>query len=114
MVNQQKSQGGNSPLLELLERAKNIHGCNSWEEFAALITLRSGDQVSANTFRRCVRAGKKGWFKLALSLVQWDAMAEITGIPVNKMPRISSDEIHHLDSLSFKSGSNDTHKTKSN
>ncbi len=92
-------------MLELLERAKIRHGCNSWEEFAALITLRSGDQVSANTFRRCVRAGKRGWFKLALSLVQWDAMAEITGIPMEQIPRASSPEVR-LHSSSLNSGSN--------
>ncbi|WP_293134894.1 hypothetical protein [Microcoleus sp. bin38.metabat.b11b12b14.051] len=93
MVSQQKSQGSNSPLLELFEKAKIKYGCNSWEEFAALISLKSGDQVSANTFRRCIKSGKKGWFKLSLSLVQWDAMAEITDISVKELPRVSSQEV---------------------
>lgn len=71
-------------MIELLEKARSKHNVNSWEEFAALITLRSGDQVSGNTFRRNIR--KRGsWKFLSLSLLQWAAIAEITEISMAEL-----------------------------
>lgn len=73
-------------MIELLDRAKNRHNINSWEEFAALVTLRSGNQVSGNTFRRNIR--KKGaWKFLSLSLLQWAAIADITGVSIHELIR---------------------------
>lgn len=93
MVKQVKSQGeGNESveeegnyLFELLEKAREKHGVNSWEEFAALITLRSGDQVSGNTFRRNLRKGKNAWKMLSLSLLQWVAISEVTGVTMSEL-----------------------------
>lgn len=89
MIRESKSQenheGGENLLFELLERAKDRHGCNSWEEFAALITMRSGDQVSGNTFRRNLRKGNTAWKSLSLSLLQWAEISEVTGIPIQEL-----------------------------
>ena len=92
MIEEQESQDraaddeGVNYLIELLDRAKSRHNINSWEEFAALVTLRSGNQVSGNTFRRNVR--KKGaWKFLSLSLLQWAAIAEITGVSMHELIR---------------------------
>jgi hypothetical protein len=91
MIRESKSQGNegeNNYLNELLEKAKSRHpGCNSWEEFAALITMRSGDQVSGQTFRRNLRKGTSASKNLSLSLLQWAAIAEITGVSINELVR---------------------------
>lgn len=85
--NESQEQEEGNYLIELLEKAKNKHGCNSWEEFAALITMRSGDQVSGNTFRRNLRKGKNAWSSLSLSLLQWAAIAEVTGVSIQELIR---------------------------
>lgn len=76
---------GENLLFELLQKAKERHGCSSWEEFAALITMRSGDQVSGNTFRRNLRKGNTAWKSLSLSLLQWVAIAEVTGMSIQEL-----------------------------
>jgi AraC-like DNA-binding protein len=90
MIRESKSQGNEEEgnyLNELLERAKSRHGCNSWEEFAALITMRSGDQVSGQTFRRNLRKGVSASKELSLSLLQWAAIAEVTGVSITELVR---------------------------
>lgn len=82
---QGKDEGGENLLVELLQKAKERHGCSSWEEFAALITMRSGDQVSGNTFRRNLRKGNTAWKSLSLSLLQWSAISEVTGVSINEL-----------------------------
>lgn len=75
-------------LIELLEKAKAKNpSCHSWEEFAALVTMRSGDQVSGNTFRRNLRKGPTAWKSLSLSLVQWAAISEVTGVSMTELVR---------------------------
>lgn len=83
---QENHEEGNY-LIELLEKARSKHGCKSWEEFAALITMRSGDQVSGNTFRRNLRKGKSAWKSLSLSLLQWAAIAEVTDVSISDLIR---------------------------
>lgn len=90
MKEEEESQGNEEGnyLLELLEKAKTKNpSCNSWEEFAALITMRSGDQVSGNTFRRNLRKGPTAWKSLSLSLVQWAAISEVTGVSMSELVR---------------------------
>lgn len=88
MVKTEKSQGnekqgGESPLNELLERA----GVTTPEELAVLISVKSGEKISASTLRRRYNEGIKGWRSLGLSLIQWDAVAEICKTPLDKLPR---------------------------
>lgn len=86
MVRANKSQGkkeGDSPLNELLERA----GVATPEELAVLITAKSGEKISASTLRRRYNEGVKGWRNLGLSLIQWDALAEICKTSLDKLPR---------------------------
>ena len=46
----------------------------------------TGDQVSGNTFRRNLRKGEV--FKsLSLSLLQWAAIAEVTGVSLTELTR---------------------------
>lgn len=91
MIRESESQENNkesSYLIELLEKAKTKNpSCHSWEEFAALVTLRSGDQVSGNTFRRNLRKGPTAWKSLSLSLVQWAAISEVTGVSMAELVR---------------------------
>ena len=89
MISEPENQGNEEGnyLVELLEKAKSRHGCNSWEEFAALITMRSGDQVSGNTFRRNLRKGPSASKSLSLSLLQWAAIAEVTGVSLTELTR---------------------------
>ena len=90
MVKESESQGNEEAnfLIELLEKARTKHhACNSWEEFAAMVTLRSGDQVSGNTFRRTIRKGPTGWRSMSLSLPQWAAISEVTGVPMSELVR---------------------------
>ena len=81
--NQEGNQESDSPLNELLAKS----GVTTPEELAALISARSGEKISGSTLRRRFNSGLKGWRKLGLSLVQWDAVAEITGIPLDQLPR---------------------------
>lgn len=75
-------------MIELLEKAREKHqACYSWEEFAAMVTLRSGDQVSGNTFRRTIRKGPTGWRSMSLSLPQWAAISEVTGVSMSELVR---------------------------
>lgn len=90
MIRESGSQGNEEGnyLIELLEKARaKHHACNSWEEFAAMITLRSGDQVSGNTFRRTIRKGPTAWRSLSLSLLQWVAISEVTGVSMSELIR---------------------------
>ena len=87
IVKTRKSQGnkqeGDSPLNELLERA----GVATPEELAVLISVKSGKKISASTLRRRYNEGIKGWRSLGLSLIQWDALAEICKTSLDKLPR---------------------------
>lgn len=82
----QDNQEGNY-LIELLEKAKDRHGCDTWEEFAALISMRSGDKVSGNTFRRNLNKGQSAWKYISLSLLQWAALSEVTGVSMSELIR---------------------------
>lgn len=80
---QQDKEVGESPLNELMERA----GVATPEELATLISVKSGERISPSTFRRRYNEGVKGWRNLGLSLVQWDALAEICKTSLDKLPR---------------------------
>ena len=82
-LDKENNQEGDSPLNELLARS----GVTTPEELAALISAKSGEKISGSTLRRRFNSGLKGWRKLGLSLVQWDALAEITKTPLDKLPR---------------------------
>lgn len=86
MASTKKSQAnkeGDSPLNELMESA----GVATPEELAVLISAKSGERISASTLRRRFNEGQKGWRKLGLSLIQWDALSDLCKIPLDKMPR---------------------------
>lgn len=57
----------------------------SHERLAGAISHISGQEVSASTLRRRAKEGREGWEKLALSGVQWLALCEICGVPVEKL-----------------------------
>lgn len=80
---QGKKAGGESPLEDLLEKT----GLNSWEELAAMISVKSGQKISGSTLRRHAKKGWDGWLSLGLSIVQMDVVCELTGMRYEELPR---------------------------
>lgn len=74
------------PLEHLLKKA----GLSSWEELAAMISIKSGQSISGATLRRHAKRGWEGWLSLELSVVQMDAVVELTGISYEDLPRTPS------------------------
>ncbi len=86
-VNEQ-SQGTEENPLEYLREIANE---TSWEGLAAQISVRSGDKLTATKLWRAASQGMGGLRHLKLTIAQFHALSEVTGLSLDELLVLSQD-----------------------
>lgn len=85
MEKDDSSQADRQPEVNPLEYIRDITNQTSWSSLAMEIYARSGESVAAETLRVAAKEGLMGFRKLRLTLGQFKALSDMTGLGFDEL-----------------------------